>query len=309
MTTNQHNQNQKPKKTGKIIALVLAIIFITGTISGLFLFKKYQDKKIAKDYINQEAENFSEIVELVNDLSTERFRDSIKDHDQNEKTIQEIEEEMNKLKKAIDRNEKGKKENADRKIGGEIEDLDELFKDFYGDLEKALNDYYSFVNYDLETEKYSVEHLEKDKQLKESGEPTTLVEKGKRIKKELELRRELEDNYAKVETTVGFEDYINGQKEESKEYFEIMEKMAEVAENDDQEAFDKITETEFVSFYIRAQRSAKTREKIMEHSFESLHDNFADANDIAVEIEEELIKKGSELGIQNSLPDITIKNW
>ncbi len=310
MTTNQHNQNQKPKKTGKIIALVLAIIFITGTISGLFLFKKYQDKKIAKDYINQEAENFSEIVELVNDLSTEEVSGSGFEIGGRRSSLDKEEEMMAKelvnANKALSKIKEAKKENRKRESNDYIFELTEEVENFYEIAEDQVSEYVIFSKYRSDfTSVFARYEKEMEKMFQVSS--GAVADEGDVVNILEDVGKTFSSLGVQISEVVPPEDLEDFHKNFSNLLIEAGKAFSEYSEAIRKEDLKEIAKAKDTLDEVLGEKVMMEDFSVIEYYVEEMGEDFESLQEEAEMVEEELIIKATELGV--NISNVRIENW
>ncbi len=293
-------KNHQSRKNFKKVAFLGALIFFVTMVGVIFFVDNYKKNKIAEEYLAQEAKNFSDVVDLINELSLEKMFD--RPLNDLQVSTRRIENERDKAEKVLEEIGEAQDGNEQRKMNDRVFEVDAFVDDFYRDLETGIKEYISFLTYQIESNNVALNFSREDKALGEKE----YDKKTEKMEDKIELLRKVVDNISNLSPPEGLKDEVRRKSGLLSERAEILEKQMVALENKNQAAYQEATE-EHDEYWDDYDKEMEKVSDITKAYFGFLGDNFSTLNRKAVKLREMFIFKKTELEIRIS--NIEIEVW
>ncbi len=299
------------KKTFRVFVGIFFVIVLL--VVGGVLLVKHQQGKIAKDYLMIESEKLSEIVGLVNDLSTEEIIDRA-DNDENSDFSKKIlGEEIEKTKEVLSEIKLAKEENEVRKSNKHTIEINSILVSFYDDLEGRLEEYKVFVEYNLRLEEIAEEEVKKSDEMREkyqefirpgSREYDKWIEEAKDKIKILERSKK---SLAESNPPKGLIEYGEKLVEVYDGQIEIIEKVPGLLKEKKYQEYSAVSD-ELKNFYaVDYARIIREAVDIYEYYFDNFHEDISSLEKKVDRLRDRMSTKAAELDIE--VEDVEIERW
>ncbi len=306
-------ENKKQKRTKVLAGFLMSFLVVGLAIIVLIFIQKNYEKGEARGYLKKEAREFSNVIELINKLSTnERWLGAESESDDIVLSFKVMEREVDDSGKILEKiTEINKKREGASLSNYFTYEVDLYLGDFYKGLEKNIKDYHDFHNYDLQRLK-KINELEDFLEDVENVEGITKEERNKNLKKNIK-EKDAKEKMKKIISEIKaisppefLEDLSKKEKDSFDEYEKLYISFFESVEKGDEDEIKKANK-ELEQFMKSDREFTERLGEDMSFHFDGIHEGFSLLEDKASRIKNEFSHKKTELRVEIFATEI--ENW
>lgn len=287
-----------------ILIIFLILFLIGGAAAGWYFWNVNKQKKEARAYLVNESRAFSNTINLVNDLSTEKEL-AYKSTESKEVFLKKMEEEKGRSEKALAEIKTTREKNGQAIAGEMALGSAALLKQYYQEAEEKLSGYNSYISYECAVLSVNIsldKELDKvDAIFKNSKDPIAV---SKSIRESQKIMQDFSGQFKALTPPVGLEE-AHGK--EAAVWEKIISSMDVIAGGLDKLSLTEVQRGGDLMDEALSDKNLDEIDQLREYYIDEMQKKFSSLRGKADNIKTEFIKTGA--GLNAEIASVSIEGW